>query len=1334
MKRKILLVILLVLLAFSMLFLVSCGKDQVKGTDVKLDGYTKIEDESLGTVFYTEVSSTKLVYSFNDVVEVNKKSTWFVSTDIGGKNTIPSKTVELDEGSNVFFLVVEDKDGNVKQYTLLIKRKASYVVAYYSSISTIHSVEVVEEGDYATPPELTPPAGYHLGGWSYDFSNPITSNVEAGVIWAPNEYTITYDANGGTANKSTQSVKYGTSFSLTTASRSGYTFLGWYKGTSQITAGEWRYTNDVTLIAKWNPNTYSITYQLGGGTNSGYNPSSYRTGDSITLREPTRNGYTFIGWTYSGQSTPTKNVTVRSGEYGNKTYTANWVANEYDVTFDANGGSCSATSRTAIYGGYVSLPTPSRTGYTFLGWYNGSVKVSNGYWTIDRDVTLVAKWEIIYYNITYILNGGTNATENPASYTVNSNTFSLVDPTREGYEFLGWTYTGQSTPTKTVTIGKGCTGNLTFTANWKAKSFTVGFDANGGTCSVMSMDVTYDSYCELPTPIRSGYTFSGWYCNGVKYTSGTCKIAGDITLVAQWNVVDYSISYNLNGGVNPTTNPTSYNILADAVITNPTRTGYTFLGWTYDGQTTPLKDLTIPADTAAGITITAHWTANKYTLTLDANGGAVENGQLSVTYDDAFVLPTPTRAGYTFLGWYNNGTKVTSGTWKIDGDVTLVADWSIITYSISYDMNGGVNAIGNPTSYTVVTGATIANPTRTGYTFLGWTYDDITTPIVDVVIPAGSIDSKGLTAHWSANEYIITLDANGGSFPVASLTVKYNSSFELPVPIDDNYYFAGWYNGDTKVTDGIWNKAENITLTARWDGGSQNLEYSIYSTYCVVIGIGSCSDTNLLIPKEHNGLPVTGIGDRAFQSCTSLESVIIPESVTSVGDLAFSSCTSLTIITIPDSVTSIGDDAFSCCTSLTSVTIPDGVNSIGDFMFSCCESLTSVTIGNSVMSIGENAFSCCASLTSVTIPVCVTSIGNRAFQACRSLTSVTIPDSVTYMGAYVFFDCTSLESVTIGNNVTSIGENAFQGCTSLESVIIGNNVTKIGNWAFTSCRSLTSVTIPDSVTSIGDEAFSDCTSLKSVIIGNSVTKIGANAFCCTSLTSVTIPDSVTSIGAGVFNSCTGLESVTIGNSVTSIGDYAFNSCTSLESVIVGNSVTKIGNWAFTSCRSLTSVTIPDSVTSIGDEAFSDCTSLKSVIIGNSVTKIGANAFCCTSLTSVTIPDSVTSIGAGVFNSCTGLESVTIGNGVTSIGDFAFCGTSITSVTIPDSVKSMGEFVFSDCTSLTNVVIPDSVTYIGDYAFSNCKNLVICCEAKQQPSWWSVYWNNENRPVIWGYIG
>ncbi|HFG0472346.1 TPA: leucine-rich repeat protein, partial [Flavobacterium psychrophilum] len=202
--------------------------------------------------------------------------------------------------------------------------------------------------------------------------------------------------------------------------------------------------------------------------------------------------------------------------------------------------------------------------------------------------------------------------------------------------------------------------------------------------------------------------------------------------------------------------------------------------------------------------------------------------------------------------------------------------------------------------------------------------------------------------------------------------------------------------------------------------------------------------------------------------------------VTDIGESAFDNCSRLTSVTIPNSATSIGRYAFVGCSGLISVTIPNSVTTIGDEAFADCSGLTSVTIPNSVTDIENSAFVSCSGLTSVTIPNSVTTIGDGSFAECSGLTSVTIPNSVTTIGEGSFGGCSGLISITIPNSVTTIRRGVFSGCSGLISVTIPNSVTDIENGAFFSCSGLTSVTIPNSVTAIGKDAFADCSSLRTV--------------------------------------------------------------------------------------------------------------------------------------------------------------------------------------------------------------------------------------------------------------
>ncbi len=304
------------------------------------------------------------------------------------------------------------------------------------------------------------------------------------------------------------------------------------------------------------------------------------------------------------------------------------------------------------------------------------------------------------------------------------------------------------------------------------------------------------------------------------------------------------------------------------------------------------------------------------------------------------------------------------------------------------------------------------------------------------------------------------------------------------------------------------------------------------STHCIFY---TSTDGNIVEPSKTDGFganivsntyengqgviifdgPVTSIGNNAFNSCSTLNSIIISNSVTYIGQGAFSKCASLLSVVIPNSVTDIGYDAFGGCTSIVSVTIPESVIHIDDFAFENCNSLTSIIIPNNVSSIGRNPFRNCTSLASIAVKsdndiydsrdncnAIIETTTNTLIAGCRN---TIIPNSVTAIGGHVFEGCINLNSLTIPNSVSEIGTYAFSSCKSLTSVSIPQNVATIKTWAFAGCSSLSSIIIPNSVTSIESFAFISCSSLVSLTLGNSVASIEGSAFSkCNSLASVYI--------------------------------------------------------------------------------------------------------------------------------------------------------------------------------------------------------------------------------------
>ena len=290
--------------------------------------------------------------------------------------------------------------------------------------------------------------------------------------------------------------------------------------------------------------------------------------------------------------------------------------------------------------------------------------------------------------------------------------------------------------------------------------------------------------------------------------------------------------------------------------------------------------------------------------------------------------------------------------------------------------------------------------------------------------------------------------------------------------------------------------SDGVTIYYNWINNSSELSVtyrgSSYSNY------SNEYTGNVVIPESvtynGNSYPVTSIGSSAFESCSGLTSVTIPNSVTSIGNYAFSG----TAMSNNAANGVFYVDRWICGYKgnmpTGNLVLADDSRGIAGSAFSNCTGLTSVTIPNSVTNIGSQAFYNCSSLTSVTIPNSVTNIGSQAFYNCSGLTSVTIPNSVTSIGSEAFFGCSGKLTVNCNiPNVNSYSNTLFIG-TSFSEVNFGNDVTTIGNYAFYNCSSIKTISLPNSLTSIGNKAFSGCSGLTSVTIPNSVTNIGSYVF------------------------------------------------------------------------------------------------------------------------------------------------------------------------------------------------------------------------------------------------
>ncbi len=437
------------------------------------------------------------------------------------------------------------------------------------------------------------------------------------------------------------------------------------------------------LYAIWKIANFSVTYTLNSGVNNPINPTTYSiTSSTISLATPTRTNYDFVGW-YSDSGLTSASSSIASGSTGDKAFYAKWTPTSYTITYDLGGGT-NATANPATYNvtsAAISLASPTRTGYTFGGWYSDSGLASASS-SIAAGSTgakaFYATWALVTYAITYTLNSGTNSGSNPATYNITSAAISLATPTRTNYDFGGW-YSDSALTSASSSIPTGSTGDKAFYAKWTPTPYAISYTLDSGT-NATANPATYNvtsAAITLAAPTRTGYSFGGWYSDS-GLTSASSSIAAGSTgakaFYAKWALVTYNIVYTLNSGTNSGSNPATYYITSAAItLGNPTRTGYIFDGWYSDSGLTSASS-SIATGSTGDKAFYAKWTpAGNISITVSlpsapsASSLVFRNSSnttiTSVTVTKGTSTPVNTSFTATSYAWYlDNGASTTSTT------------------------------------------------------------------------------------------------------------------------------------------------------------------------------------------------------------------------------------------------------------------------------------------------------------------------------------------------------------------------------------------------------------------------------------------------------------------------------------------------------------------------------------------------------------------------------------------------------------------------------------------------------------------------------------------------
>ena len=497
---------------------------------------------------------------------------------------------------------------------------------------------------------------------------PLTLTLTADKL-----YTVTMDTAGGDPIRPIQYTVESEAFQLPTPVRTGYIFLGWTgegitepQKTIEIPQGS---TGDRTYTANWQVIEYTIITLLEGGNAGSSGEYFYTVEQTVTLPTPTRTGYTFLGWTGEGITTPQPNVTIPKGSTGDKTYIENWELTEYNITMDLSGGSGQEKVVYTMTDEDFELPTPTRHGYEFVGWMGEGITTPQTNVKIPKGSTgnkaYTANWQVIEYTITLDTNGG--PVVSPIKYTVED-LFTLPYILRPGYEFAGWTLDGSGMlPFTPLIIYPGTTGDLHYKAEWRLAEYTITMDLDGGSGQEKVAYTITDEDFELPTPTRNGYEFVGWTGERITTPQTSVKIpkgsTGNKAYTANWKVIRYTITLVTNGGA--VIASIRYTVEDSVTLPiPPDRPGYEFSGWVLDGSGQfPSTPMIIPAGSTGDRLYKAEWRVATYTITYVSHGKAYNWVQYTINNQVYFGTPEEDPSyylpGYTFVGWKIDGVEGT---------------------------------------------------------------------------------------------------------------------------------------------------------------------------------------------------------------------------------------------------------------------------------------------------------------------------------------------------------------------------------------------------------------------------------------------------------------------------------------------------------------------------------------------------------------------------------------------------------------------------------------------------------------------------------------------------
>ena len=571
-----------------------------------------------------------------------------------------------------------------------------------------------------------------------------------------------------------------------------------------------------------------------------------------------------------------------------------------------------------------------------------------------------------------------------------------------------------------------------------------------------------------------------------------------------------------DGNVLPETKEVVYG-QAYGTLPVPSRTdytGYTFAKWTLNGAVVTCDTI---VNALADHTLVAQWAANPYTVMFFANGGDGHMMPTNLVYDDEYTLPSNSfeNPGYSFVGWsitpdgkveYKDGATISNLTSQAGGVVSLYAQWTANTYTMTFNANGGTGGKTVTQDYgTVIEAPTV---TKEWCTFLGWW------PTIDVAVPAHDVT---YTAQWRRWKASLSSSAIAGKALRELYPNDYSYLTDVVLEEGVSCLPEGFFDGCANVVNLTLPESleslgyDELPVRIR-DSQSYNADgFIVYRGW--VLGYRDDSVTELTIPEG-----VTGIGAAAFSGFANLRRLVLPASLQKIGVEAFRVDTDLDDVTIPDGVWLIAEGAFENCTAMQNLDVGVGVRHVRARAFKGCASLKNISFANGLKDIGGSAFQGDWRMLSVSIPYSVTNVATDAFVGCKNLTDLTVPTGLKTLTALFPDAIGKIDTVMVADGERNVIDGMFAGCGSLVNLTLPGSVTNLGARAFQGCAALTAIVVPNGVETMGEAVFKGCTGLWNVTLSRNLAAIPAEAFNgCSMLETMLIPSSVTNLGSRFFS-------------------------------------------------------------------------------------------------------------------------------------------------------------------------------------------------------------------------